>query len=225
MLLTLSGALGRGLQSEDAVVVFARSCGSVVINSPHTHGRVSPGDSFPQSTGYGLSWDTLRPCAAPRESTSTLIIMGARIKSHGTTGGQQGAPGEMQNFSMTVHPIWGRVLLCHSTARAVAYADDAYIYDSLHSALKVFVDIRLVEDANLHMNLSKCQIYIPGVSLERAHELVRLKINQDPSLASLNDVLDPPVNVITVTGMRCVGVPIGTPEFVHAYCFYASSAG
>ena len=143
--------------------------------------------------------------------------MGARIKSHGTTGGQQGAPGEMQNFSMTVHPIWGRVLLCHSTARAVAYADDAYIYDSLHSALKVFVDIRLVEDANLHMNLSKCQIYIPGVSLERAHELVRLKINQDPSLASLNDVLDPPANVITVTGMRCVGVPIGTPEFVHAY--------
>jgi len=37
-----------------------------------------------------------------------------------------------------------------------------------------------------HMNLSKCQIYIPGVSLERAHELVRQKINQDPSLASLN---------------------------------------
>ena len=151
------------------------------------------------------------------ESINLYTDQGARIKSHGTTGGQQGAPGEMQNFSMTVHPIWGRVLLCHSTARAVAYADDAYIYDSLHSALKVFVDIRLVEDANLHMNLSKCQIYIPGVSLERAHELVRLKINQDPSLASLNDVLDPPANVITVTGMRCVGVPIDTPDFVHAY--------
>ena len=67
------------------------------------------------------------------------------------------------------------------------------------------------------MNLSKCQIYIPGVSLERAHELVRLKINQDPSLASLNDVLDPSASVITVIGMRCVGVPIGTPDFVHAY--------
>ena len=95
----------------------------------------------------------------------------------------------------------------------------SYIYDRLHSALKVFVDIRqrLAEDADLHMNLSKCQIYIPGVSLERAHELVRLKINQDPSLASLNAVLDPSANVITVTGMRCVGVPIGTPDFVHAY--------
>ena len=59
--------------------------------------------------------------------------------------------------------------------------------------------------------------YIPGVSLERVHELVRQKINQDPSLTSLTDVLDPSANVITVTGMRCVGVPIGTPDFVHAY--------
>jgi len=35
---TGSGAVGRGLQPEDAVVVFARSCGSV-CNKPHTHGR------------------------------------------------------------------------------------------------------------------------------------------------------------------------------------------
>ena len=137
----------------------------------------------------------------------------------GVAGGQQGDPLEMMLFCMTVHAIWGRTLHRHSTARAAAYADDAYIYDTLHSALKVFVDIRqrLAEDADLHMNLSKCQIYIPGVSLERAHELVRLKINQDPTLACLSDVLDPSANVITVTGMRCVGVPIGTPDFVNAY--------
>ena len=137
----------------------------------------------------------------------------------GTTGGQQGAPDEMQTFSMTLHPIWGRVLRRHSTARAAAFADDAYIYDRLHSALKVFVDIRqrLTEDANLHMNLNECQIYIPGVSLERAHELVRQKLDQDSSLASLSDILAPSANVITVTGMRCVGVPIGIPEFVTAY--------
>ena len=49
------------------------------------------------------------------------------------------------------------------------------------------------------------------------HELVRQKLVQDPSLASLFDILDPSANVITVTGMRCVGVPIGTPEFVQAY--------
>ena len=57
----------------------------------------------------------------------------------------------------------------------------------------------------------------PGVSLERAHELVRQKLDQDSSLASLSDILAPSANVITVTGMRCVGVPIGIPEFVTAY--------
>ena len=86
--------------------------------------------------------------------------------------------------------------------------------------IKVFVDIRqrLAEDADLHMNLSKCQIYIPGVSLERAHELVHQKIEQDPSLASLIDVLDPSVNVITVTGMRCVGGPDWHPGFCPCIC-------
>ena len=120
---------------------------------------------------------------------------------------------------MTVHPIWGRVLGRHPTAAAAAYADDAYIYDRLHSALKVFVDIRqrLREDADLDMNLSKCQIYIQGVSLERARELVRQKLDQDPSLESLRDILGPSSDVITVTGMRCVGVPMGTTEFVNAY--------
>ena len=41
---TGSGTVGRGLQSEDAVVVFARSCGSV-CNKPSTHtiNMLSPG--------------------------------------------------------------------------------------------------------------------------------------------------------------------------------------
>jgi hypothetical protein len=39
---TGSGAVGRGLQPEDAVVVFARSCGSVCNKPPtHTQGTVS----------------------------------------------------------------------------------------------------------------------------------------------------------------------------------------
>jgi len=151
------------------------------------------GTPFQQLMGYGLSWDALHPCAAPRASTATLIIMGADAYFYATA--------QLERWHLL-------------TTRT------SYIYDRLHSALKVFVDIRqrLAEDADLHMNLSKCQIYIPGVSLERAHELVHQKIEQDPSLASLIDVLDPSVNVITVTGMRCVGGPDWHPGFCPCIC-------
>ncbi len=47
-------------------------------------------------------------------------------------------------------------------------------------------------------------------------------IDQDPSLESLRELYDqdpaePEVGIITVTGLKCVGVPIGTPEFVNAF--------
>ena len=44
-----SGAVGRGLQPEDAVVVFARSCGSV-CNKPPTH-IICVADSVPNAQG------------------------------------------------------------------------------------------------------------------------------------------------------------------------------
>ena len=47
-------------------------------------------------------------------------------------------------------------------------------------------------------------------------------IDQDPSLESLRELYDqdpaePEVGIITVTGLKCVGVPIGTPEFANAF--------
>ena len=47
-------------------------------------------------------------------------------------------------------------------------------------------------------------------------------IDQDPSLESLRelyqqDLAKPELDIITVTGLKCVGVPIGTPEFVNAF--------
>ena len=47
-------------------------------------------------------------------------------------------------------------------------------------------------------------------------------INQDPSLESLRelydkDIAEPDLNIINVTGMTCVGVPMGSPEFVTAF--------
>jgi hypothetical protein len=59
------------------------------------------------------------------------------------------------------------------------------------------------------------------VSPERARELLLQHIDQDPSLESLRelyeqDLAKPELDIITVTGLKCVGVPIGTPEFVNA---------
>ncbi len=51
---------------------------------------------------------------------------------------------------------------------------------------------------------------------------MRQHIDQDPSLESLRefyeqDLAKPELDIITVTGLKCVGVPIGTPEFVDAF--------
>ena len=70
--------------------------------------------------------------------------------------------------------------------------------------------------------MTKVKFYIPGVSRERARELVLRHLDQDPSLESLRelykqDLADPELGIINVTGLKCVGVPIGTPEFVNAF--------
>jgi hypothetical protein len=63
--------------------------------------------------------------------------------------------------------------------------------------------------------MTKVKIYISGVTRERARELVLQRINQDPSLESLcelykKDLAKPELDIITVTGLKCVGVPIGS---------------
>ena len=66
-------------------------------------------------------------------------------------------------------------------------------------------------------------MYIPGVTRVRARELVLQHIEHDPSLESLrelyeqDDLAKPELDIVTVTGLKCVGVPIGTPEFVNAF--------
>ena len=109
----------------------------------------------------------------------------------GTTGGQQGDGLKMMRFSLSQHPIWGRVLARHRRARGIAFADDSYIYASLkllNAALRVLAEIRqrLGEDAKLRFNLDKVKIYIPGVTRERACELVFRNTNNDPSLARVS---------------------------------------
>jgi hypothetical protein len=49
----------------------------------------------------------------------------------GTTGGQQGDGLEMMRYSLSQHPIMGRVLACHRNALGVGFADDLNIYASL----------------------------------------------------------------------------------------------
>ena len=60
------------------------------------------------------------------------------------------------------------------------------------------------------------------MSPERARELLLQHIDQDPSLESLRELYEqdpakPELDIITVMGLKCVGVPIGTPEFVNAF--------
>jgi len=88
----------------------------------------------------------------------------------------------------------------------------------------VLVDIRqrLWEDAKLRFNMPKVKIYIPGVSRERAREPFLQHVDRDPSLSSLRelydlDTADPDLGIINVTGLKCAGVPIGTPEFVDSF--------
>ena len=130
----------------------------------------------------------------------------------------------MMRFSLSQHPIMGRVFARHRDAREVGFADDLNIYASLKTDLKVLVEMRqrFGEDAKLSFNMTKVKIYIPCVTRERARELVLQHIEQDPSLEILRelyeqDLAKPELDIITVAGLKCVGVPIGTPEFVNAF--------
>jgi hypothetical protein len=98
------------------------------------------------------------------------------------------------------------------------------IYAALRTAVKVLAELRqrLGEDTNLRYNMGKLKIYIPGITRNRARELVLKFINQDPLLESLRELYDkeiaePELDIINVTGMTCVGVPMGSPEFVTAF--------
>jgi hypothetical protein len=191
---------------------------------PYDDGRVQPGDEIP-------TIEALRPFHgyfnAMHSTASNNRYYDHRGHPHhvkGTTGGQQGDGLEMVRYSLSQHNIVGRVLDRHRDARAAGFADDLTLYAKLETALKVLVELRqrLGEDAKLRFNMDKVKIYIPGVTRERARELVLHHIDRDNSLESLRalydrDVASPELDIITVTGLKCVGVPIGTPAFVNAF--------
>jgi hypothetical protein len=115
-----------------------------------------------------------------------------------TTGGQQGDGLEMMLYSLSQHPIMGRVFARHRNARGVGFADDLNIYASLRTALKVLVEMRqrLGEDAKLSFNMTKVKTYIAGVTRERARDLCSSTSNTTPrskvSVNSMNRILQNP---------------------------------
>ena len=130
-----------------------------------------------------------------RSTASVNRYVDHRGRTHrvkGTTGGQQGDGMEMTCFSLSQHPTIGRVFERHPDARGAGFADDLTIYAALLTALKVLAELRLRlgEDTNLRYNMGKLKIYIPGVTRDRARELVLKFINQDPSLESLRELYD-----------------------------------
>ena len=78
---------------------------------------------------------------------------------------------------------------CGPVMRGAGIADDLTIYAALQTAVLAELRQRLGEDAKLRYNMGKLKIYIPGVSRDRARELVLEYINQD-SLESLRELYD-----------------------------------
>ena len=129
-----------------------------IATQTYDDGQVQPGDEIPTIKEL---WPFLEYFKAMHSTKCINCFTNHRGHTHNvtsTTSGQQGDGLEMLRFSLSQHPIWGRVLARHRRARGIAFADDSYIYASLNAG----------EDAKLRFNL-------------------------------------------------CVGVPIGTPEFVNAF--------
>ena len=110
----------------------------------------------------------------------------------------------------------------HPNARTVAFADDGFVNDTLQSALHIWAELRhaFKEDDDVMMQLTKCTLLVQGVaSLQEARQKVRECMDADPALHSLREIFDKEKgkDVIQVEGIKRVGVPIGTPEFVHNF--------
>jgi hypothetical protein len=88
----------------------------------------------------------------------------------GKTGGQQEDPLEMLIFNLTIHHLWGRVLVKFQEARVIAYADDGYIKTKLSIALQVLSDLKVVFKPELVWNSTSLRPpSFPKVSLSRLH--------------------------------------------------------
>ena len=109
---------------------------------------------------------------------------------------------------------WG---IRHPSARAVVFADDGCVYDTLHSALLIWAELchAFKEDARSMMQLTKCKLLVQGAaSLLEAHTMVRECIDSDPALHTLLEIFgtDEGKEVIKIEGIKCVGVPMGNED-------------
>jgi hypothetical protein len=122
------------------------------------------------------SWPFLGYFKAMRSTACTNRYCDHRGHTHhvkGTTGGQQGDTMEMTVYSLSQHPIIGRVLDRNRSARGVGFADDLTIYATLQTSLKVLVELRceialqLGQDVNLH---PRCQQRTSSRTCAPAHQ-------------------------------------------------------
>ena len=196
----------------------------------YDNGRVKAGDDM---QSLDALWRFFGYFRAMHDTASTLRYVDHKGQVHhveGSSGGQQGDPMEMIRFCATIHPTWGRIMQRHRQARAVAFADDGYIDADLKEFLLLLAELKQAfkEECGLELQLSKCKLYIKGMSLADARQLVRDTIEQEPRLSAISDMLhvheDQSKNVIQVEGITCVGVPIGSPEFVTAFVKTKTSA-
>jgi hypothetical protein len=110
----------------------------------------------------------------------------------------------------------------HPNARAVAFADDGFVYDTLLSTLLIWAELCHVfkEDAGLMMQITKWKLFVQGtVSFLEDRTMVRECIDIDPALHGLLKIFDTDegTEVIQIEVIKCVGVPIGNEDFVHKF--------
>ena len=75
------------------------------------------------------------------------------------------------------------------------------------------------QDAVLEVCLAKCTIYMPGIQIERAHNLIRDCFDSDMSgkLETLRPMIAQSLDVIQVNGLCVVGTPVGPKDYVREY--------
>jgi hypothetical protein len=120
-------------------------------------------------------------------------------------------------FNLTIHHLWGRVLVKFQEARVITYSDDGYIKTKLSVVLQVLVELKVVfkEDTDLKLNVSKTSILPKGVTQQVAFDVAPDIITSNPALTHLSSDLTL-VNFCPEDFVG-IGVPIGTASFVRDF--------
>jgi hypothetical protein len=96
-------------------------------------------------------------------------------------------------FCLSIHHLWGRTMQSYTEDRAIAYADDGYIYISapLSVALRILADLKQVfkDDAGLELNMLKTQLLVKGISNHDAYSAAKGFFENDACLSSIKDTI------------------------------------